>query len=147
MYGIASMGMTLVILTGGNDLSAGSVMALSGVVGAGLLGNAISAANPVKLPFAPLRWPLLLTACGFIGLMNGLCIAKLKIAPFVATLAMMSIARSLVYVTADSVVQGVPDRRSRLWTTAIPCWDRGHIDRAGPASVIPGRVPSALCIS
>lgn len=80
MYGIASMGMTLVILTGGTDLSAGSVMALSGVVGAGLLGNAISAANPVKLPFA-LTVAAALTACGFIGLINGLCIAKLKIAP------------------------------------------------------------------
>ncbi|MEE0782188.1 MAG: ribose ABC transporter permease, partial [Sellimonas sp.] len=38
LYGIASMGMTLVILTGGADLSAGSNMALAGVIGAGLLG-------------------------------------------------------------------------------------------------------------
>lgn len=45
LYGIASMGMTLVILTGGADLSAGSNMALAGVIGAGLLGNAIGAAN------------------------------------------------------------------------------------------------------
>lgn len=106
MYGIASMGMTLVILTGGTDLGAGSVMALSGVVGAGLLGNAIGAANPVKLPFL-LTAAAALAVCGITGFINGICIAKLNIAPFVATLAMMSVARSLVYMTADSVVRGV----------------------------------------
>jgi len=80
MYGIASMGMTLVILTGGADLSAGSNMALAGVVGAGLLGNAIGAANPVKLPFFATVLAAL-AVCGLVGLINGLCIAKLRIAP------------------------------------------------------------------
>ena len=106
LYGIASMGMTLVILTGGADLSAGSNMALAGVVGAGLLGNAIGAANPVSLPFFA-TVIIALAVCGIIGLINGICISKLNIAPFVATLAMMSISRGLVYVSADSVVQGV----------------------------------------
>lgn len=106
MYGIASLGMTLVILTGGTDLSAGSNMALAGVVGVGLLGNAIGAANPVKLPVY-LSMLIAIIVCSLIGLANGLCITKLKIAPFVATLAMMSIARGLLYVIADFVVQGV----------------------------------------
>lgn len=106
MYGIASLGMTLVILTGGTDLSAGSNMALAGVVGAGLLGNAIGAANPIKLPFI-LTLVIALAVCGAVGCLNGLCIAKLHIAPFVSTLATMSISRGLVYVVADFVVQGV----------------------------------------
>ena len=106
LYGIASMGMTLVILTGGADLSAGSNMALAGVIGAGLLGNAIGAANPVSLPF-PVTMFIAVAVCGVIGLINGFCISKLKMAPFVATLAMMSVSRGLVYVVADSVVQGV----------------------------------------
>ncbi|MDO5540056.1 MAG: ABC transporter permease [Eubacteriales bacterium] len=106
MYGIASMGMTLVILTGGTDLSAGSNMALAGVVGAGLLGNAIGAANPIKLPFI-LTVVIALAVCGGIGCLNGLCIAKLHIAPFVSTLATMSISRGFVYVVADFVVRGV----------------------------------------
>lgn len=106
LYGIASLGMTLVILTGGTDLSAGSNMALAGVVGAGLLGNAINAANPIKLPFF-ITLIVALLFCGLIGLLNGLIITKLKIAPFVATLAMMSIARGCVYIVADSIVQGV----------------------------------------
>lgn len=106
LYGIASIGMTLVILTGGTDLSAGSLMALSGVIGAGLLGKAFSAANPISVPFIA-SILIALAFSGFIGYINGTLITKLKIAPFVATLAMMSIARGLVYVVADFVVQGV----------------------------------------
>lgn len=106
MYGVAALGMTLVILTGGTDLSAGSNMALAGVVGAGLLGNAFNAANPVKLPFL-VTVVFALLACGLIGLLNGICISKFHMAPFVATLATMSISRGLVYVVADFVVQGV----------------------------------------
>lgn len=106
LYGIASLGMTMVILTGGTDLSAGSVMALSGAIGAGLLGKGFSAANPVSLPFI-VTVLIALICCGLIGYLNGIFITKLKIAPFVATLAMMLIARGFVYVVADSVVQGV----------------------------------------
>ena len=73
MYGIAALGMTMVILTGGTDLSAGSNMALAGVVGAGLLGNAFNAANPIKMPFI-LTVVFALLACGLIGLLNGICI-------------------------------------------------------------------------
>lgn len=106
MYGIAALGMTLVILTGGTDLSAGSNMALAGVVGAGLLGNAIGAANPIKLPVAA-AMVIAIVVCACVGIANGLCITKLKIAPFVTTLAMMSIARGLLYAIADYMVQGV----------------------------------------
>jgi ribose/xylose/arabinose/galactoside ABC-type transport system permease subunit len=106
MYGIAALGMTLVILTGGTDLSAGSNMALAGVIGAGLLGNAIGAANPITLP-VPVAILIAILASGIIGCVNGFCITYLNIAPFVSTLAMMSIARGLVYVIADAVVQKV----------------------------------------
>lgn len=50
IYGIVAIGMTLVIISGGVDLSAGAVMALGGAVSAGLLGQAFGAANPVALP-------------------------------------------------------------------------------------------------
>lgn len=106
-YGIAALGMTIVILTGGIDLSVGSVLALGGAVGAGLLGGAYSAANPVKLPFI-LAVLLALAATGLIGLINGLVITKLKLSPFIATLGMMTIARGITYVFTDFIVQGVP---------------------------------------
>lgn len=126
MYGIAALGMTLVILTGGTDLSAGSNVALAGVVGAGLLGNAIGAANPVKLPVA-LAMLIAITVCAATGCANGLFITKLKIAPFVATLAMMSIVRGLVYVFADSFVQGVSGSPITFMNSAFSSLGQGKI--------------------
>lgn len=126
MYGIASIGMTLVILIGGADLSAGSNMALAGAVGAGLLGNAIGAANPVKLPFLA-TVIIALAVCGFVGFINGICITKLRIAPFVATLAMMSVSRGLVYVVSDSVVQGVSGSPITFMNDGYTMLGQGHI--------------------
>ncbi len=80
------IGVTIVILTGGIDLSVGSILALSGTV-AGLL---------VKE-----EWPISLAMMigvaigGLCGLINGLVVTKLKLAPFIATLGMMLIARGI----------------------------------------------------
>lgn len=106
LFGVAAMGMTLVILLGGTDLSAGSNMAFSGVVGAGLLGSAIGAVNPIKLPFI-VTVIIALLLSGLVGAFNGFVITKLNMAPFVTTLATMSIVRGLVYVVADFIVGGV----------------------------------------
>src|SRR5580692_11613544 len=87
--GIVAMGMTLVILTGGIDLSVGSVWGMTAVVVAFLLTHG---------------WPVLaailvsLLAAGGIGFMNGLCITRLKMSPFVPTLATLSIARSFALI-------------------------------------------------
>lgn len=143
MYGIASMGMTLVILTGGADLSAGSTMALAGVVGAGLLGNAIGAANPVKLPF-PVTVLAALGVCALIGFINGFCINRLKIAPFVATLAMMSIARGLVYVTADFVVQGVSGSPVTFMSDGYSLLGQGHFGAVPVQTILFASVFAAL---
>jgi ribose transport system permease protein len=83
------MGMTLVILTGGIDLSVGSVWGMTAVIVAFLLTHGW----PVLLAI----FVSLLAACG-IGLMNGLCITRLKMSPFVPTLATLSIARSLALI-------------------------------------------------
>lgn len=131
LYGIASLGMTMVILTGGTDLSAGSVMALAGVIGAGLLGKGIGAENPIKLPFI-LTLIIAIAGCGLIGWINGLCVARLHIAPFVATLAMMSIARGLVYVVADFVVRGVSGSPITFIDDGYSFLGQGHI---GPVPV------------
>ena len=87
--GIVAMGMTLVILTGGIDLSVGSVWGMTAVVVAFLLTHGW----PV-----PLAILVSLLAAGGIGLMNGLCITRLKMSPFVPTLATLSIARSFALI-------------------------------------------------
>jgi ribose transport system permease protein len=83
------MGMTLVILTGGIDLSVGSVWGMTAVIVAFLL------THGWPVPLAILM--SLLGASG-IGIMNGLCITRLKMSPFVPTLATLSIARSFALI-------------------------------------------------
>lgn len=91
--GIIAVGMTLVILTGGIDLSVGSVLALSAVI-------ATSFAHPGEHSIIiPVVAGLLIgSLCGFI---NGIIIALNKIAPFIVTLAMMTIARGLALVYTE----------------------------------------------
>lgn len=86
VIGLLAIGMTLVIITGGIDLSVGSVLALSGVVA----GLTIKMGIPV-FP-AMVLGVLAGAACGFV---NGFVITKMRITPFVATLGMMLIARGI----------------------------------------------------
>lgn len=99
--GIIAVGMTLVIVTAGIDLSVGSVVALSSVV-AGMLMQ--SGAHPVVGVAAGLG---IGTAA---GLVNGLLVTQLRLSPFIATLGMMSIARGLAFVISDgSTIDSLPD--------------------------------------
>jgi len=86
---IIAIGMTFVIITGGIDLSVGSVLALSGVVMASLSHRGFSVILVI------ISGILIGIICGFI---NGSLITKWKLAPFIATLGMMSIARGLALI-------------------------------------------------
>lgn len=96
VIGLLGIGLTVVILTGGIDLSVGSVLALSGTV-AGLL---VKAGMPVPIGMG--GGLIVGTLCGMV---NGLVITRLRIAPFIATLGMMMIARGLaLQITGASPV-------------------------------------------
>jgi ribose transport system permease protein len=89
--GLVSLGMLVTILTGGIDLSVGSIVALAGIVAAGLT-------DQIGLPLA------ILVALGtgvLAGSVNGLIIARFKLAPFIVTLATMSAIRGAVYVYSE----------------------------------------------
>jgi len=92
-----SIGMTLVILAGGIDLSVGSVLALAGAVAAGLLKQGIALPRfGVVLQFTVFGVMLAALAVGLVlGWFNGLVITRFGLPPFVATLGMLSIARGL----------------------------------------------------
>jgi len=92
--GLVSLGMLVVILSGGIDLSVGPVVALAGIVGAGLL-NA--------LPW-PLAVPIGVVVALVAGAVNGALVAYFRMPPFVATLATMSAFRGLVYVYSETPV-------------------------------------------
>lgn len=99
VLGIVAVGMTLVILTGGIDLSVGSVAGLTGIVLALLL-------KEFPIPVAI----LLAVGCGaLIGLFSGVLIAVFGLAPFVVTLGVMAMGRSLSYiVSGQRSISGLP---------------------------------------
>lgn len=107
-----SVGMTLVILTGGIDLSVGSVLALSGAIAAGLLkeGIEVPSAN-LYIGFTILGITIVGLLIGsMIGWFNGFVVTKFKVPPFVATLAVLTIARGL----------------TMLWTKGFPISSLGE---------------------
>lgn len=93
VIGILAVAMTFVIISGGIDLSVGSILGLSGAI----LGSIAQADNP--------NWQLgivaALVAAVIIGLINGIFIAKFHVVPFIQTLAMMTIARGLTMIYSD----------------------------------------------
>ncbi len=108
---IIGIGVMLTILTGGIDLSIGSVMALSGVTA----GLAVNAGVPVPIGMVI---GVLTGAC--CGLFNGLCVSKLRLPPFIATLGMMMIARGVaLYITNAAPVSGMPESFSYLGNGAL----------------------------
>ncbi|HZG05793.1 MAG TPA: ABC transporter permease [Streptomyces sp.] len=87
---IVALGMTFVIITGGIDLSVGSLFALGGVLAA--WGSRYGTVVALLLPLA---------VCGLIGVVNGLLIARARLAPFIVTLAAMLAARGVMLTITD----------------------------------------------
>ncbi|GAA4707954.1 ABC transporter permease [Brevibacillus fulvus] len=92
IIGIISLGQTIVILSGGLDLSVGASLALSGAVGITLMNETGSVLSGVIGT---------LVCAVLIGVLNGTMVTKGKIAPFIATLGMMAAARSIGLYFAD----------------------------------------------
>ena len=98
---LIAFGMTFVILTGGIDLSVGSTLALTGAVAASLLASGMD-------PIIAMGIALILGL--ILGAINGVIITKGKVAPFIATLATMTIYRGLTLVyTEGRPISGLGD--------------------------------------
>jgi ribose transport system permease protein len=103
--GLISLGMLVVILTGGIDLSVGAVVALAGIMASGLQAD-------LPLPLAVL---IALAVGSVAGAVNGLLVARLRLAPFIVTLATLSAFRGLVFVYSDTpITPGDPSFRTLL---------------------------------
>jgi ribose transport system permease protein len=97
---LGAIGMTMIIVSGGIDLSVGSVIALTGVVTA--LG--------MRAGMDPFLSVLLgVAAGGLIGMVNGLAITRLRVIPFIATLGMLGMARGLAKWLAGQQTVNVPE--------------------------------------
>jgi ribose transport system permease protein len=125
-----SLGMTLVILSGGIDLSVGAILGLAGAIAAGLLKHGVAVpGTDLSLQFTPSGAILAAVVVGAAaGAANGLGITRFGLPPFVATLGMLSIARGLTMLwTGGFPVTGLGDSFGHLGTGVflgmpVPVW-------------------------
>jgi ribose transport system permease protein len=106
--GIIAIGMTAVIITGGIDLSVGSAVVLSAMI----CGMSMASGMPIWVAI-----PLALGGALTVGAINGFFIAVVGIPPFVVTLGMLSVARSIAMVLSQNkmVYEFGPDQAKLLW--------------------------------
>jgi ribose transport system permease protein len=109
---VGALGMTLIIVSGGIDLSVGSAIALTSVVGAMLVQRGWGAASVVAA---------VILSGGLMGLLNGVAIAGLRMTPFIITLGTLGIARGTAKWLADNQTVNYDSSPINGWmTTADP---------------------------
>jgi ribose transport system permease protein len=117
---IVAVGMTILMVSGGFDLSVGSTLALAG-----------AAAGYSMTKFGAPVWlgiPLGLLVGVIIGLINGLLVTKIRVNPLIATLGMMQVVRGIVFlVTSGLGIPNLPDAfnyfgQEKLFNIQIPVW-------------------------
>ncbi|GGW24969.1 sugar ABC transporter permease [Gemmobacter lanyuensis] len=120
IYGILAIGMLLVILNGGIDLSVGSILALSGVMaGAMMQGIEIEAMGVILYP--PV-WAVVVLTCtlgALVGAVNGVLIAWFKVPAFVATLGVMYVARGVGLLMTNGLTYNNLSGRPELGNTGF----------------------------
>jgi ribose/xylose/arabinose/galactoside ABC-type transport system permease subunit len=94
--GLISLGMLVVILTGGIDLSVGPIVAFSAIVVAGMI-------QDQGLPL-PIAMVISLAVGGLVGWFNGYMISRFKLQPFIVTLATLGAVRGLIYVFSETPI-------------------------------------------
>ena len=123
VIGLLAIGVTFVIITGGIDLSVGTMMALVGIiVGKSVMAMSLNVWSGILLG---------LTVGAVLGAINGLLITVLKLPPFIATLATMKGAQGLALI--------ISDLKPILFTTDVKGWDliaQGNIIPNFPNAVL-----------
>lgn len=120
IFGILAVGMLLVILNGGIDLSVGSTLGLAGVV-SGFLMQGVTL-NVFGVVLYPPVWVVSVLACTLgaaVGLINGVLIARFKVPAFVATLGVMYMARGLALLMTNGLTYNNLGGRPELGNTGF----------------------------
>lgn len=120
IYGLLSIGMLLVILNGGIDLSVGSILALAGVsAGAMMQGIELQALGVILYP--PV-WAVVVLTCvlgALVGAVNGVLISIFKVPAFVATLGVMYVARGIALLMTNGLTYNNLSGRAELGNTGF----------------------------
>ncbi len=133
---ILAIGMTFVILTGGIDLSVGSIVGFTGII-AGLLINQGLEIGVLGVVIYPHTWMVLvisLAAGTFLGAISGFIITRFNVAPFIATLGMLLVARGLAGLHQRRQDVPQPDRQGGAGQHRLP--RAGH--RGSSSASCPG---------
>ncbi|MCW1919845.1 ABC transporter permease [Rhodobacter sp. KR11] len=134
IYGILAVGMLLVILTGGIDLSVGSVLAFCGVMAGAMMQGIELGAQVFYLPV----WGvvvLTLAIGGLIGAVNGILVAFFRVPAFVATLGVMYVARGLGLLQTNGLTYNNLAGKAELGNTGFDWLGFNRIEGV-PISVI-----------
>ena len=120
LFGILAVGMLLVILNGGIDLSVGSTLGLSGVV-AGFLMQGVTL-NMFGVVLYPPVWVVAVLVCllgAFVGSVNGVLVARFKVPAFVASLGVMYVARGAALLMTNGLTYNNLAGRADLGNTGF----------------------------
>lgn len=126
---LLAIGMTFVILTGGIDLSVGSIVGLSGMIAGGLINQGlILPMFGVVVYFSVWMVMLITLVLGMlIGAINGLVITRFNVAPFIATLGMLYVARGLAMLRSNGATFPNLVGNPELGNTGFPTLGAGVI--------------------
>jgi erythritol transport system permease protein len=120
IYGILAIGMLLVILNGGIDLSVGSTLGLAGVI-SGFLMQGVTL-NGFGIILYPPVWVVAVLACALgavVGLVNGVLIARFKVPAFVATLGVMYMVRGVALLITNGLTYNNMEGKPELGNTGF----------------------------
>jgi len=120
IFGLLSLGMLLVILTGGIDLSVGSTLGLAGVF-AGFLMQGVPFEMLGVIVYPPV-WVVVILTCAlgaFVGAINGVLVAYFKVPAFVATLGMLYVARGVALLMTDGLTYNNLEGSTALGNTGF----------------------------
>jgi len=120
IYAILAMGMLLVILNGGIDLSVGSTLGLSGII-AGFLMQGVTL-KFLGVTLYPSVWVVVVLSCalgGVVGLVNGVLIARFRVPAFVATLGVMYVVRGIALLITNGLTYNDLSGQAALGNTGF----------------------------
>lgn len=126
---VLGIGMTYVVLTGGIDLSVGSIVGLAGMVAGSLILNGLTLTpfGLVIYPSVPLVVLIAVLLGGAIGLANGTLVTRFGVAPFIATLGMLYIARGAALLSSGGATFPNLVGNSELGNEGFPLLGAGHL--------------------
>jgi erythritol transport system permease protein len=101
LLAILAIGMTFVVLAGGIDLSVGSIAGLAGMVAGYLLTQGVPIGGVLHFPPVAIVIPLTICVCLLVGALNGWLVTKAGVAPFIATLGTLYIARGAALLISN----------------------------------------------